>query len=62
VPPGELVAVAQANLDGMYWVRIDCPAILPSRGCPADGVTAPTRRHADAAVVSPNIVTAVSSQ
>jgi len=35
---------AQANLDGMQRC-INCPAILPSRGCPADGVTAPARRR-----------------
>jgi hypothetical protein len=42
VPPGELAALVQANLDGTHGC-IDSPAILPSRGCPADGVTAPAR-------------------
>ena len=43
VPPGELAALAQANLNGMHGC-IDSPAILPSRGCPVDGVTASARR------------------
>lgn len=42
--PGELVTVAQASLDGMHGC-IDCPAILPSRGCPADSVTVSARRR-----------------